>query len=204
MAGVAIDPLDWSVASRSESSAAPGDGYWVQPVPGGVLVAVVDGMGHGEQAAAATREALRVLMGLAEATPAEQCRSCHAALRGSRGVALGISRFDLEANVLSWIGVGNVRGVLRHYPSSGTPSTEMMLQRRGILGRQLPSLIATNVTIQRGDLLVLATDGIRSDFEDEMAARGSAKRLADAILSRHAAPHDDALVLVARYLGGIG
>jgi len=204
MARVAVGPLDWSVASRAWGGAALGDGYFVQAVSGGVLVVVVDGMGHGNEAAAATQEALRVLQRHAEATPAEQCQHCHEALRGTRGVAMGISRFDLGADVLTWIGIGSVRGVLRRTPSPGAPSTEMLLQRRGIVGRQLPSLIAVNLSVQRGDLLVLATDGIRSDFEEAIRGHEPTKRVADGILSRHAEPNDDALVLVARYVGAIG
>jgi negative regulator of sigma-B (phosphoserine phosphatase) len=204
MAGVAVGPLDWGVASRSRGEGALGDGYVVQPVTGGVLAAVVDGIGHGEEAAAATQQALRELKRHAEASPAEQVQHCHEALHGTRGAAMGVSRLDLETGVLTWIGIGSVRGLLQRARLSATPATETLLQRAGIVGRQVPSLIGVNICLGHGDLFVLATDGIRPDFEEAIEEGAPAKHIADEILARYAAPADDSLVLVVRYLGGLG
>jgi phosphoserine phosphatase RsbX len=52
-----------------------------------------------------------------------------------------------------------------------------------------------------GDTLVFATDGISGDFLADVSAREEPQRLADQILARHGKGTDDALVLVARYLG---
>jgi len=55
-----------------------------------------------------------------------------------------------------------------------------------------------------GDTLVLATDGIQSGFADELAVDASPQQLADQILARSGKSTDDALVLVARYVGEAG
>jgi serine phosphatase RsbU (regulator of sigma subunit) len=57
------------------------------------------------------------------------------------------------------------------------------------------------VSVAPGDTLVMATDGIRSAFVAELAARASPEGIARAVFSRHARGTDDALVLVARYVG---
>jgi hypothetical protein len=75
-----------------------------------------------------------------------------------------------------------------------------MLLRPGIAGDQLPSLRPATLKIQRGDLLLFATDGLREDFADALDTRGSVQEIADRILSEYHRPQDDGLLLVARYL----
>ena len=55
--------------------------------------------------------------------------------------------------------------------------------------------------MQRGDVLVIATDGVEPDFADGLALAGSPSEIARRALERHRKPTDDALVLVLRYLG---
>jgi hypothetical protein len=49
--------------------------------------------------------------------------------------------------------------------------------------------------------VIFATDGIRRDFADGLVPSGSCREIADHILKEHTRGSDDALVLVARYLG---
>jgi hypothetical protein len=55
--------------------------------------------------------------------------------------------------------------------------------------------------IRRGDTLVLATDGIRASFAEELSLRDPPQQIADHILARFGKDTDDALVLVARFVG---
>jgi hypothetical protein len=75
------------------------------------------------------------------------------------------------------------------------------LLRGGLVGYQLPALAASVVPVAAGDLLILATDGIHPAFEDGINLNETPRQIADNILSRHLKGNDDALVLVARYLG---
>jgi hypothetical protein len=50
-------------------------------------------------------------------------------------------------------------------------------------------------------VLILATDGIRSGFAEDVSLSDPPQRIAEQILARRATGMDDALVLVARYLG---
>ena len=72
---------------------------------------------------------------------------------------------------------------------------------KGFLGAHLPPLHAGVLKINPGDTLVLATDGIRRGFEEEMELFGKPEMTAQGILARYGLETDDALVLVATYRG---
>jgi len=102
---------------------------------------------------------------------------------------------------MTWLGVGNVLGVLmRSNPKNGNPQ-ESLLLRAGVVGSQLPALQATVIPIEKGDTLFFATDGIRSDFSATLSARENPQRAADRILEQYRSGNDDALVLVTRITG---
>ena len=73
--------------------------------------------------------------------------------------------------------------------------------RSGIVGFQLPALQARTVSIEAGDLLIFATDGIGVGFAETVVAGERPQRLAEQVLERYFKGTDDALVLVAKYLG---
>jgi hypothetical protein len=193
---VSAPRIEWSVALRS-LAAESGDQYLVERVPDGVMVAVVDGLGHGPAAAAAARTAVDVLRANAGEPPVSLLKHCHEALRSTRGAVVSLACFDGRG--MTWVGVGNVDGILvRADPDAGA---ERLLVRGGVVGRQLPVLEAAQVEVARGDVLIFATDGVRSDFAEAVPGRGSPQSTADRILADYAKPTDDALVMVARYLG---
>jgi serine phosphatase RsbU (regulator of sigma subunit) len=194
--------LDWGVASlplngQSES----GDRYVVQFFPGGVLLAVIDGLGHGDEAAVAASAAESILRTQPQEPVIPLVRFCHESLRSTRGVVMSVVSFDTSHGLMTWLGVGNVRGVLRRAGVSSTPPREELLLRGGVIGGQIPPLQASVIPVSRGDTLFLATDGIRGEFVRELASQEMSQRTAEVILSRYAKGDDDALVLVARFLG---
>ena len=71
----------------------------------------------------------------------------------------------------------------------------------GVVGFQLPPLRPSTTFVQPGDLLILATDGIVGDYLSGLDPAAGPKALADSILAEYRRGSDDALVLVARYLG---
>ncbi len=74
---------------------------------------------------------------------------------------------------------------------------------RGVVGSHLPPLEAGVLTVHPGDTLIVATDGIRRGFAEDLPRAVPPQRAADLILARYRSGTDDALVLVARYLGGM-
>ncbi len=101
---------------------------------GGVLIAAIDGIGHGEEAAASARLAADILLRQPEEKLGSLLMRCHAALRGTRGVVLSIASIDLRQAAMSWLGIGNVSGiVLRGGPHESYPREELLV-RPGVLG----------------------------------------------------------------------
>lgn len=195
-------PIEWGVAARAlPGECESGDNHVVAPFAEGVLIAVMDGLGHGPEAAEAAGIAAATLCLEPHDTVTNLMQRCHAALRKTRGAVLTIASIDAVTNVMTWLAVGNVEALLYRAARSGRPERESILHRGGVVGYQMPVLRAPMLSIARGDTLIFTTDGISSDFSPESPLEGHPQRIADAILDRYGKQSDDALVLVARYLG---
>jgi len=205
METVSAGLLEWGVAELIlPGQAESGDRYLVTPTPDGWLVAVVDGLGHGAEAAEAAKAAVRSLERHGQAPIISLIKACHQSLAGTRGVVMSIAAFDARAETMTWVGVGNVEGVLLRAQATVSPRRESLLLRGGVVGGNLPALGARSIPVMRGDTLILATDGVRSDFASEHLAHDDPpQQLADRILARWGTKTDDALVLVARYAGPV-
>lgn len=193
---------DWGVAWHAlRGEIESGDLHVVAPFAGGVLIGVVDGLGHGPEAAAAARAAGAVLLAHAHEPVIPLVQKCHEALRKTRGVVLTIASINAVSRTMSWIAVGNVQGYLFYAGRTTLPSREAILTRSGVVGYQLPPLRASLLPIAPGDTLMFVTDGIDGDFGNETPIDRRPQEVADDVLSRFGKDTDDALVLVARLLG---
>jgi hypothetical protein len=195
-------PIEWSVAARPMAGqTVTGDLHLVQYFKDGVLLAAVDGVGHGHEALAAAQAAVSVLEARAEESVIFLVKSCHMALPKTRGVVMTLASLNWLEKTLTWIGVGNVEGRLLRADSSASHPSESVLLRSGLVGYQLPALHASVLPIGSGDLLIFATDGVHAAFDQGINLADSPRNIADRILSRCFKGTDDALVLVIRYLG---
>lgn len=166
----------------------------------GVTLAVIDGIGHGPEAAKAADLAVATLHLLPENNPLAQLNCCHLALADSRGVVMTLAEFNLREQTLTLCGVGNVEATLfRASAGPGTPTQESALLRGGVVGSQLPAPHASVIPLAAGDVLVMASDGLRADFARELPVRTHLQHLADHLLERNFKGTDDALVLLARF-----
>jgi phosphoserine phosphatase RsbX len=178
-----------------------GDQHLVCCNRNGILLAAIDGIGHGEAAANAARAAAALLRGSADQPIISLVERCHEKLRATRGVVLSLAFIEPEQGMMTWLGVGNVQGVLMRAEAKNGNAQESLLLRAGVVGSQLPALQGTVLPIAQGDTLFLATDGVRSDFSTALSARENPQRAADRILEHYGSRNDDALVLVARLTG---
>jgi serine phosphatase RsbU (regulator of sigma subunit) len=202
MEGLKGSGTAWGVASSPHpDQTVLGDGYVVRPFPNGLLVAVVDGLGHGSEAAIASAFCIETLTANAQLPVLAMLRLCHERLRGTRGATVSATIFDYTRDELTWSGVGNVAALLLRADIAARPSTETLVPRAGVLGSGAPALTATSVRVNRSDLVVLATDGIRQGFDRTVDRRGTPQAVADRILADYSKRTDDALVLALRYTG---
>ncbi len=198
--------LDWAEAGRPyPGERSSGDLALVLERPQGALLAVVDALGHGAEAAAVAAQTAAALQRNAEEPVIPLLRAAHEELRGTRGAVLSLAVVNGRDDTLTWVGVGNVSGrLIRAAPGAAElPHNEALLLRGGILGTQLPPLYAAIVPIAAGDLLVFASDGLAPDWMSANVVPPEAPpaEIAAQLLRHYAVPNDDAVVLVARYLG---
>ncbi|MEV5976273.1 SpoIIE family protein phosphatase [Streptomyces sp. NPDC052114] len=131
-----------------------GDGYAVVEHGGVRTVLVIDGLGHGPEAATAAQRAERTFLANPAAPLADVLTALHKALRHTRGAAVGALR--ITAGQAEYCGVGNVRGAVVspegiHHQFTG---------QAGIVGYTLPAPRSRFVDLHEHTTVVLYTDGI--------------------------------------------
>lgn len=176
-----------------------GDRHVVASFADGILVAVVDGIGHGAEAAKAAKITESVLQSWPDEALTPLIKRCHEELRGTRGVVMSLASFNRMEKSMTWVGVGNVQGKLLSRDTLSQPRT--LVLSVGTLGHRLAPIYPTVLPLKSGDTLIFSTDGVREDFDRRLNLQQSPQQLADDILARSARQTDDALVLVGRYLG---
>lgn len=194
--------VEWSVASRAlPGEAVSGDLHAVVPWRDGVVLAVVDGLGHGDEATVAARAAVEII----EQYPADSVISlmqrCHRALTRTRGAAMTLVSMNAIENTASVLGVGNVETMLLRADPGARARRSSVLLRNGVVGYQLPALQADVLPLAAGDLVVFATDGVREDFCDLLNTTDPLAQLAEKVLAQKFRGTDDGLVLACRYVG---
>lgn len=196
------EPVEWGIARRCRrGEATSGDLAVVTLLPEGALVAGIDGLGHGSEAARAARTAAQVVRARPSQDLVQLVERCHAALRGTRGAAISLAFLSPSQGGMTWLGVGSVEGrVLSGDPSVMRPTASLALGN-GVPGHELPVVRMATLAVRPGDVLVLATDGIEASFADSLDVSGSTQAISDRIMADHWKPADDGLVLAVRYLG---
>lgn len=176
---------------------ACGDQYFIQEGSDFTLFAVLDGLGHGEEAEYASKTALQILASHSNESIETLFRLCNHALQTTRGAAMTLVRIDDQYKVI-YKAIGNVMGV---YWQIGDRSHAMTLEN-GIVGKdQLPSPMPIHeLTLTSGDIFILATDGINSRFETESPKLESPVNIAKQIFTTYRNNYDDGLVLVVQLL----
>jgi phosphoserine phosphatase RsbX len=193
--------IEWARAARpAREGDVCGDACCVVQSGDRSRIAVIDGVGHGPPAAAAAEAAVRLLSGDPDLHPALALARCHEGLRHTRGVVLGLASLDGLAGMLTWVGVGDVAGLLVR--AAGHPHRDVLTGRAGVVGRRLPPGHVRVMPVGPGDTLVLATDGVAPRFTGSFVPEVALQASADRLLAEHATGHDDALVLVARVWRG--
>jgi serine phosphatase RsbU (regulator of sigma subunit) len=206
----------WTLAARCiPARQVGGDFYdWQQPAPGVLNLTLGDVMGKGMPAAllmATVRAVLRAVV--RRSRPAVAMQRVAAGLyddlaRSSSFVTLYLSQLDLQSGRLSYVDAGHGYGrVLR---ASGEV---VRLAGRGLPIGVLPDerYQEGSVTVERGDALVLCSDGFaemldpRFTLDEHLArhvpGRAGAEEILNGLLSLvdRAGQPDDITVLVARH-----
>lgn len=139
------------------SEPVSGDGWAMAVNAQHIAVMLVDGLGHGE----AAYDAARVGVGAWLASPMEEpvalMASVDAAMQGTRGGAVALSRFDRRSSGLRYAGIGNISGSVHTVEGS-----RGLASHPGIVGVQARRAQAFDFPQVGGRLLVMHSDGLQS------------------------------------------
>jgi serine phosphatase RsbU (regulator of sigma subunit) len=191
--------MEFGVVSRPHPAyEVNGDAHMVERRDNFILVSIVDGLGHGPDAAKASRRAIEVLAGNDWGNVADLLRKCHYALQPTRGAAMALARIDLNQARLTYCGVGNIEARLIGRTSSRP------ISYNGIVGSILPHFQVFEYSFQPGDLVLMHSDGISARFDLKQyphVTTQPVQLLAEAIARDWARPHDDATIIIGRQVG---
>lgn len=168
---------------------ANGDRAVVRTEDGGaVLLAVIDGLGHGPGAAAASRLAAECLESISLDTPlADVMEIAHRKMAGSRGAAATVCM--IKNRQLEACAVGNVE--LR------TDIRLPFVFSAGILGSQVRRFHVCRASLVSRARLVLFSDGISSRTPIDDMRKLPPRVVCETIMNKYRRKEDDATVLVA-------
>ncbi|KQT69064.1 MULTISPECIES: SpoIIE family protein phosphatase [unclassified Aureimonas] len=158
-------------------------------------ICLVDGLGHGPDAARASGMALAKADACRALSPEAIIAAVDGAIRNSRGAAMSVVRIDLAGRTLRFAGVGNVRMAL-----VGEAVTRFEA-RPGIVGTGCRVAAANEAPFVEDDLLVLWTDGFPAHLEfgrDHRSRAGDPEALAEAVIESGRSGRDDAAIVCAR------
>jgi anti-sigma regulatory factor (Ser/Thr protein kinase) len=183
------------------SIAMPGEDVcgdsWSVATNGVTTLLVADGLGHGQEAAEAAVEAVRLFHRFGGHQVATLLDYIHGGLRATRGAAVSIARFDPASRRVAFAGVGNVGGAL---VSGG--NLRRMVSMPGTAGHNARKIQTFDYPFEHG-LIVLASDGISTSWglSKYPGIQAVHPTLIAAILYRDFARHrDDATVLVGKWV----
>ncbi len=158
-----------------------------------MVVAVVDGLGHGPKAAVAAIAACDFVKENAFVGLEKLISDCSRAISSTRGVALTLLRIDTENHELTYAGIGNVE--MHSISKLGVRPVNLP----GIVGGRIRRIQEMSYTLSPGDVLAIFTDGISNRFSLEKYSKLEAQAMAEAIFEEHAKDHDDATCVTIRY-----
>ncbi len=194
--------LRWSmVRLPKEGETKCGDSYLIKKYRDKALIAAIDGLGHGKSASEASERTKYLLETFNNESIINLVNHCHQKLRSTRGVVMSLALVDTWEKTLTWLGIGNVKGVLLAGDSTEESETESIILKHGIVGYKLPTLQASILPISIGDLIVFTTDGVEENYLEDVDSESEPKEIVKYIAQNHFKRTDDALILVARFTG---
>lgn len=186
----------WGAVCRpKQGQSVSGDIFLVREgAEGRLTVAVIDGLGGGEEAAKAARAAEAVIDAHPDWPLQELIQHGHTALHSTRGAVIGILRLDPSGFKVNYVGVGNI-GIQVYSRQPIKP-----ISKNGILGFRLPALLEMRYVYEPGDTFILFSDGISARFAQENAVdvRQTPQQISEDLLARYGKTIDDATVLTVK------
>jgi len=189
-----VDAAALCVAKPGEEVA--GDAWLLREAKGRLVVLLVDGLGHGPDAAAAAATARKFVWDHWDDEPAELVEGMHQALKSTRGAAAAVVALKPATHVGAYCGVGNIACSVH-----AAGASRSLVSHNGTLGYNMRKIQEFPFPFPAGALLIAHSDGIGTRW-DLGAYPGLESRspalIAAALYRDHERGRDDATVAVLR------
>lgn len=138
-----------------------GDACSITDVRDGILIAVADGLGHGPDAARASRAAMQTAAKYQDRSPGEILEAMDGALRPTRGAAVAVAALDGERRIITYAGLGNISGCVC---AADSPARHL-ISMNGTAGLQARHIREYQYPWPERTVVVLHSDGIRTRWD---------------------------------------
>lgn len=145
-------------AMRHET--ACGDTWQLAITEQGISVLVIDGLGHGEDAALAAHAGAVEFAGHPFDSPDALIADMHRSMNGTRGGAAAVAQFSAATGSLKFAGIGNIGARL-----ATANASRGMASHPGIVGAQYRKTHTFDYADAAGQLLLLYSDGLQSRWD---------------------------------------
>jgi hypothetical protein len=180
------------VKAPIQGQSVSGDGYAIRTEPAGVVLVVIDALGHGQDAADVLEITLSAL-DLAEPSAIDRMfQLLDERLSGTRGAVAASARISPRERQLTWASIGDVQGTI-----ASSQARTTLVGMPGILGYRSPRASPKTVPFGVGDILCMATDGVLPGFAVEVQSISGLEKVAR-LVETFMKPDDDSLALLAQ------
>ena len=162
-----------------------------------VFLAIIDGLGHGQEAHEVAKIAHKFLSESWSPDVVLTMNRLHELLQNTRGAAAGLAAIDLTTDIVHYTGIGNT--VFRRLGSSAS----RLVSREGIVGIRMRSPNEQQLLLQDKDILLLYSDGVSDQFELQSYPQikvHSSQLAAKNIVRKFGSRFDDSTCLVVKYV----
>ena len=162
-----------------------------------ILLAVIDGLGHGSEAHYMSTVIANHLSVLDEySSPDDMLIALNKSCMPSICAAVGIGVIDKDSQTFTFSAIGNISAYILNNKSHS------FVSRDGNIGNNMRQPFSQVKSLHAGDLLVLHSDGIKSRFYtqfEQAILKHSPEVILNYIFTHFDKYHDDASCIVFRY-----
>ena len=195
--GATLNP--WSAVSRPAlHESVCGDAWRIAERSDVIVVMMVDGLGHGPEAAKAAELAVAAFEQDPFAPLVEIVKRIDRLMRGSRGGAVAIARVEISNRLVKFVGVGNIAARLK---SCDDQPARGLVSHNGTAGVQMLRVHEFDYSLAPQSLLIMHSDGLQSRWSLDNYAGWSGHHpavLAGVLYRDHMRGRDDVTVAAVR------
>jgi len=161
-----------------------------------VFVALLDVLGHGEEAYEVANRAKYFIESNYTEDLVDFVYSLHKDLLYSRGLVGSLMKLNIETGQLEYVGIGNiVSRVLRsqHYK---------FVNRDGVIGYNIPKPRVDHLFLDKGDIILMHSDGVKENSNlgaNDDIFKQPASVITKEVVNKYSTGNDDSTCFLLKY-----